>query len=92
MSTKAKMSFKQHSMVWVWDSTWLPAIVVRGARMGCVLVRLAHGVTFSVTAANLVPRDPACRGGDIPSAGTCRSFVLQPTRNGLTSKDLWSQV
>ena len=76
MSTKAKMSFRQHSMVWVWDSTWLPAIVVRRARMGCVLVRLAHGVTFSVTAANLLPRDPICRGGDMPR---CRSFVPQPT-------------
>ena len=68
MSTKAEVSFKQHSMVWVWDSTWLPAIVVYHASTGCVLVRLTHGVTFSVPVANLLPRDPACRGSDVPSA------------------------
>jgi hypothetical protein len=73
MSTKAEVSFKQHSMVWVWDSTWLPAIVVYRASNGCVLVRLTHGVTFSAPVANLLPRDPACRGSDVPSAGSFRS-------------------
>ena len=59
-------------MVWVWDSTWFPAVVVHRVRMGRVLVRLEHGVTFSVTMADLLPHDPACRSGDMPSAGTRR--------------------
>jgi hypothetical protein len=33
MSTRRKMSFGQDSMVWVWDSTWLPAVVVNHAPM-----------------------------------------------------------
>jgi hypothetical protein len=68
MSTQPKMSFEQGSKVWVWDSMWLPAVVVHRAQMGCLLVRLGHGVTFSVTVADLVPRDPACRGSDVPSS------------------------
>jgi hypothetical protein len=52
----------------VWDSTWLPAVVVQHAPMGCALVRLDHGVTFNVTMADLLPRDPARCGGDVPSA------------------------
>ena len=67
MSSRPKLSLKQNSTIWVWDSTWLPAVVVHCARMGCVLVRLEHGVTFSATIADLLPRDPACRGGDMPS-------------------------
>ena len=59
MSARREMSFRQNSMVWVWDSTWLPAVVVHPASMNCLLVRLEHGVTFSVTMADLSPRDPA---------------------------------
>ena len=73
MSTRRKMSFRRDSMVWVWDSTWLPAVVVHLAPMSGALVRLDHGVTFNVTIADLVPRDPACQGADIPSANTRRS-------------------
>jgi len=58
------------SAVWVWDSTWLPAVVVNRARTDCVLVRLEHGVTFSVKMANVATRDPACRGGDMPARDT----------------------
>jgi len=76
MSTGRKMSFRQDSMVWVWDSTWLPAVVVHHVPMNCLLVRLEHGVTFSVTMADLAPRDPACRGGDVPSAGKRRSITI----------------
>jgi hypothetical protein len=77
MSTRRKMSFRQHSMVSVWDSIWLPAVVVQRAQIGYLLVRLEHGVTFSVTMADLVWRDPACRGTDIPSAGTRRSHITE---------------
>ena len=59
MSTQPKMSFDQGSKVWVWDSTWLPAVVVLRAPTGRVLVRAEHGLTFTVTMANLLPRDPA---------------------------------
>jgi hypothetical protein len=59
MGTQPKASFKQGSKVWVWDSMWLPAVVVQRARMDRVLVRVDHGVTFTATMANLVPRDPA---------------------------------
>jgi hypothetical protein len=59
MNNGPKMSFEQGSKVWVWDSTWLPAIVVLRATMGRVLVRAEHGLTFTVTMANLLPRDPA---------------------------------
>ena len=76
MGNRRKMSFRQDSMVWVWDSTWLPAMVVRRAAMDCLLVRLEHGVTFSVTMADTVPRDPACRGADIPSASMRRSNII----------------
>ena len=69
MSTEL-LNFRSGSRVWVWDSTWLPAIVVHRAQTDCLLVRLAHGVTFSVPPAVLRPRDPACRGGDVPSADT----------------------
>ncbi len=65
MTLGHKMTFRQDSMVWVWDSTWLPAVVVRHAPMGCVLVRLDHGVTFNVIRANVLPRDPARCGSDI---------------------------
>ena len=61
MGTQPKLSFKQGSKVWVWDSMWLPAVVVQRARMDRVLVRVDHGVTFTATMANLVPRDPACQ-------------------------------
>ena len=68
MTRGQKMTFGQGSMVWVWDSTWLPAVVVQHAPMGCALVRLDHGVTFNVTLADLMPRDLALLGADIPSA------------------------
>ena len=75
MSTRRKMSFRRDSMVWVWDSTWLPAVVVHLAPMGGALVRLDHGVTFNVTIADLVSRDPACQGADMPSANTPRPNI-----------------
>jgi hypothetical protein len=61
MITEPKMSFKQGSKVWVWDSMWLPAVVVQRAQIDRVLVRVEHGVTFTATMANLLPRDPACQ-------------------------------
>jgi hypothetical protein len=64
MTPGQKMTFRQDSMVWVWDATWLPAVVVQHAPMGCALVRLDHGVTFNVTMADLLPRDPAA--ADLP--------------------------
>jgi hypothetical protein len=53
--------------VWVWDSTWLPAVVVRPAQMGFLLVRFEHGVTCTVAISELLPRDIASRGGDRPA-------------------------
>ena len=82
MSTRRNMSFRRDSIVWVWDSTWLPAVVVHRAPMGGALVRLEHGVTFSVTEADLAPRDPACRGGDVPSAGTRPSIIVRHLQKG----------
>jgi hypothetical protein len=67
MNTGPKMSFKQGSKVWVWDSRWLPAIVVHPASMGRILVRAEHGLTFTSTMANLLPRDPACQPARPPS-------------------------
>jgi hypothetical protein len=67
MSTRSKMSFRQGSTVWVWDSMWLPAVVVHRAQMGRILVRAEHGLTFSSTMANLLPRDPACQPARPPS-------------------------
>ena len=67
MSARPKMSFKQGSKVWVWDSMWLPAVVVHRAPMGRILVRAEHGLTFSSTMANLLPRDPACQPARPPS-------------------------
>jgi hypothetical protein len=52
--------------VWVWDSTWLPAVVLRPAQMGFLLVRFEHGVTCTVAISELLPRDIASRGGDRP--------------------------
>jgi hypothetical protein len=67
MSTRTKMSFKQGSKVWVWDSMWLPAVIVHRAQMDRILVRVEHGVTFTATMANLLPRDPACQHPRPPS-------------------------
>jgi hypothetical protein len=67
MSTQPKMSFKQGSKVWVWDSMWLPAVVVDGAGMDRILVRVEHGLTFTSTMANLLPRDPARQPSRPPS-------------------------
>jgi len=67
MSIRPKMSFKQGSKVWVWDSMWLPAVVVHRPRMDRILVRAEHGVTFTATMANLLPRDPACQHPRPPS-------------------------
>jgi hypothetical protein len=67
MSNRPKTSFKQGSKVWVWDSMWLPAVVVHRVPRGRILVRAEHGLTFSSTMANLVPRDPACQHPRPPS-------------------------
>jgi len=67
MSTQPKMSFNQGSKVWVWDSMWLPAVVVLRAPMDRVLVRVDHGLTFTATMENLLPRDPACQQARPPS-------------------------
>lgn len=67
MSTRPKMSFKQGSKVWVWDSMWLPAVVIHRARMDRILVRAEHGLTFTSTMANLLPRDPAGQPARPPS-------------------------
>jgi hypothetical protein len=67
MSTRTKMSFKQGSKVWVWDSMWLPAVVVQRAPMGSILVRAEHGLTFTASMVNLLPRDPACQQAPPPS-------------------------
>ena len=83
MSTRPEMDFQEGSIVWAWDSTWLPAVVVHRARMGCVLVRLEHGVTFNARIEDLVPRDPACRGGDIPSVST----RIMPRRAAVGARD-----
>jgi len=82
MGTRRKISFRKDSMVWVWDSTWLPAVVVHRVPMNCLLVRLEHGVTFSVTIADLVSRDPAFGGADISSASTRRSITVGHQQSG----------
>ena len=61
MNNGPKMSFEQGSKVWVWDSTWLPAVVVHRAQMDRVLVRVEHGLSFTVTMVSLLPRDPAAQ-------------------------------
>ncbi len=82
MSTRPQVSIKPDSTAWVWDSTWLPAVVVHRAR-GSLLVRLDHGVTFSATIGNLIPRDPAFRGGDLPSASPRRSNIVGCQQRGV---------
>ena len=74
MSTQPKMSFEQGSKVWVWDSTWLPAVVVLRVPMGRVLVRAEHGLTFTATIVNLLPRDPAAQQARPP----CLRQALHP--------------
>jgi hypothetical protein len=54
--------------VWVWDSIWLPAVVVRPVQMNRVLVRLEHGVTFNAMVSHVRSRDPASSGCDMPVA------------------------
>jgi hypothetical protein len=65
--------------VWVWDGTWLPAVVTaaladRGERL--LLVRFDHGLTAPARPADLAPRDPHLRGADKPR--TCRQDRHQP--------------
>jgi hypothetical protein len=70
MSAKPKMSMPQGCTVWVWDSTWIPAVVVVGrTQRGFVLVRFEHGVTCSVAMSDLQPRDLTSRGNDRPISG-----------------------
>ena len=57
------------STVWVWDSTWMPAVVVGRTQTGFVLVRFEHGVTCSVAMSDLQPRDLTSRGNDRPISG-----------------------
>lgn len=59
-------TLQQGTPVWVWDSTWLPAVVVDWARLDCLLVRLEHGVTFRAALADVAVRDAASRGSDVP--------------------------
>jgi hypothetical protein len=73
MDAKAKMRILQGSTVWVWDSTWLPVVVVGPTRAGFVLVRFEHGVTCSEAMSGLQPRDLASRDSDRPvSSGRFR--------------------
>ena len=67
MSVLAKTSFRQGTKVWVWDSMWLPAVVINRAPMGRTLIRVEHGLTFTAATANLFPRDPACQPARPPS-------------------------
>ena len=61
------MSVLRGSPVWVWDSIWLPAVVVRPTQANSILVRFEHGVTYRVRESDAEPRDPASRGGDTPA-------------------------
>jgi hypothetical protein len=61
MRKRSGFILERGSKVWVWDSTWLPAVVVRPGA-DSVLVRLEHGVTFQVAVDKLDIGDPA-RGG-----------------------------
>jgi hypothetical protein len=72
MGAKPKMPIRQGSTVWVWDSTWIPAVVVRSTQTGFVLVRFEHGVTCSVGMSDLQPRDLTSRGNDRPIWGRNR--------------------
>jgi len=65
MKTGADLTIERGANVWVWDSIWLPAVVVH-SEADCVLVKLQHGVTFPVAADNLDLRDPSRRGSDTP--------------------------
>jgi hypothetical protein len=67
MNTRSRMAAESGSTVWVWDSTWLPAVVVDYG-VDLVRVRLTHGVTFSVDVDKLVVRDSAGGGKDAPRA------------------------
>jgi hypothetical protein len=66
MAVRPEMSISEGYTVWVWDSIWLPAVVVRRAQTGFVLVRFEHGVTCRVVMSDLEPRDLASRGADKP--------------------------
>jgi hypothetical protein len=69
MDAKPKMRILQGSKVWVWDSTWMPAVVVRRTKAGFVLVRFEHGVTCSVAISDLQPRDLTSGDSDRPIRG-----------------------
>ena len=82
MGAKPEMSILEGSTVWVWDSTWIPAIVVRRTQTGFVFVRFEHRVTCSVAMSDPEPRDSASRDRDKPVSG--RRFRDEPHRE-------WSQ-
>jgi hypothetical protein len=58
MNTEPRGTFEPGSPVWVWDTTWLPAVVLDRAQKGRLLLGLDHGVTFIVTTASVEARDP----------------------------------
>ena len=68
---------------WVWDSTWMPAVVVRRTQSGFVLVRFEHAVTCSVAMSDLQPRDLTARGNDRPMSGRkrCHEPVMNRAAN-----------
>lgn len=66
MRTELRTNFMLGAQVWVWDSTWLPGVIVQRTRPDSLAVRLEHGVTFCANLANLASRDPAQHGSDVP--------------------------
>jgi hypothetical protein len=66
MGSVPRLTFKLGAQVWVWDSTWLPGVIVQRTRRDSLSIRLDHGVTFCADIANLAVRDPARRGADVP--------------------------
>jgi len=67
MKTRQTFDLKWGPNVWVWDSAWLPAVVVAYAA-DLVRVRLSHGITFNVGVEKLAVRDAKCVGKDMPSS------------------------
>jgi hypothetical protein len=92
MRTAPQSNFTRGSRVWVWDSTWLPAVVIQYGQTDAISVRLEHGVTFRVAIANVAVRDPARNGSDLPKFRGAFDSAVPQNRIGNAANSLHNLV
>jgi hypothetical protein len=65
MKTSRADLVKSGDPVWVWDGSWLPAVVVEPERK-FVIIRFGHGCSAPALWPDVRRRDPGANGSDRP--------------------------